>query len=726
MASVELRMPADIFEEMAGAREIVPVQSSTAEANVNLPEKRTPINENRLGAASSELFANVDDFGKYLKKIFKKIVKLQEGDKKNDTAAMKKAAPKPGGKMMSKMIPPPVKGYIMLIKALVSLMPLIKEKVFEAFMSFIGTVWTIIKMISKGIGWVFKQLWGLIKFLTGIIFDVVKWISKKVWNIVKWLFKKLGQLFKWLGKQLWKVVKLVWKGIKKVAKAIWDVLVKLFHRIRKKTLDKFFKTQPQAMALKMDTIKPHNMEAPPNSFEPMEPKEPELGTGGGGQNHTPAINEPIEIREELAKPFNSKSVMNMSNTFKKPKPNQENVIWYYLKPVLKKFADIIGRIVKRIFQPIINKIVDFVKKIIFRFFLNLALSFWMGPAAPAAAVGMTIISLVSLGIQAINFVNDLRNVTSDLGGDPLVDDSVIEDSGPEEMDEEEEEEKIKEEIKDARYFRNKLEKMEEEGHQDELIYRLNEAKYIAELIKQAEQTGNLDEAKRLRAALQLPDEGEIDVYSIKPEVLKKFDRKGFLEEEAKRTAEKFKKYNEAAKTEIMHKDEMEELLIAANGEPEWCEIAKRLISSIAYKIKENFSKETANNAIYMLTTYNYQKTVEEYKGKIDINELRKKQAVARADGYDKFRSFIDDTFDFLPSWLYDIFSVNETIIEHNENAKDPEIAKKEIFDTYAISFTEETKKYREVNEELNQRQNQRLTLWTEILEVLKETRKQTT
>lgn len=726
MASVELRMPADIFEEMAGAREIVPVQSSTAEANVNLPEKRTPIDEGRLRAASSDLFANVDDFGKYLKKIFKKIIKLQEGDKKKGMKGAKKAAPKPGGKMMSKMLPPPVKGYIMLIKLIISLMPLIKEKIFEAFMAFISTVWTIIEMLSKGLGWVFKQLWGLIKFLTKIIFKVVKWIVKKVWKIVKWLFKKLGQLFKWLGKQLWKVVKLVWKGIKKVAKAIWDVLVKLLHKVRKKALNKFFSSQPKAMALKMDTIKPHNMEAPPTAFEPLEPKEPELGTGGGGQDHTSATNKPIEIKEELAKPFNSKSVMNMSNTFKKPKPNQESVIWYYLKPVLKKFADIIGKIVKKIFQPIINKVIDIVKKIIFRFFLNLVLSSWLGPAAPVVAVGMTIVNLISFGIQAISFVNGLREITSDLGGDPLVDDSEIEDSGPEEMDNDEEEEKRKEEIKDARYFRDKLEKLEAEGHQDELIYRLNEAKYIAELIKQAEQTGNLDEAKRLRAALQLPDKGEIDVYSIKSEVLKKFDRKGFLEEEAKRTAEKFKKYNEAAKTEIMHKDEIEELLIAANGEPEWCEIAKRLISSIAYKVKENFSKDTVNNAIYMLTTYNFQTTVEEYKSTIDINELRKKQALTKAHMYDKVRNFIDNTFDFLPSWLYDSFKVNETIIEQNENVKDPEIAKKEIFDVHAISFTEETRKYREVNEELNQRQNQRLILWTEILEVLKETRKQTT
>jgi hypothetical protein len=180
MAAAELRMPADIFEEMAGVREVIPAQSSISAANVNVETHKTPVNESRLQSSSNFLFQKADDFKEYLLKLAGLIFSEQTEQpvskskpKKNNTFNIKKHLQYLG----------------IALLALSKIAPIVAEKTKQS----VNLFWEIIKTIFH---WVKEAvLW-----LMGILWDIVKWLGKQLWKIIKWLGKKIWQLTKWLLK----------------------------------------------------------------------------------------------------------------------------------------------------------------------------------------------------------------------------------------------------------------------------------------------------------------------------------------------------------------------------------------------------------------------------------------------------------------------------------------------------------------------------------------------
>lgn len=78
----EERLPADIFEEMAGVREITPEPSEISEDNVNQEIIKTEIDEGRLTEASKHLLKKVPEFQQYLVKLAKKLFSFQKKEAK--------------------------------------------------------------------------------------------------------------------------------------------------------------------------------------------------------------------------------------------------------------------------------------------------------------------------------------------------------------------------------------------------------------------------------------------------------------------------------------------------------------------------------------------------------------------------------------------------------------------------------------------------------------------
>ena len=77
--AAELSIPADIFEEMAGMKEITPPPSPTGEQNVNSERIVTPIDEARLKVASRAFFSKVErKFVKVLNNVAKKLLSYQK------------------------------------------------------------------------------------------------------------------------------------------------------------------------------------------------------------------------------------------------------------------------------------------------------------------------------------------------------------------------------------------------------------------------------------------------------------------------------------------------------------------------------------------------------------------------------------------------------------------------------------------------------------------------
>ena len=74
-------IPADIFEEMAGMREITPPKSAASEENVKSETIVTPLDEGRLFKASVAFVSKVQKkLVKGFYKVAKRIVELQKGN----------------------------------------------------------------------------------------------------------------------------------------------------------------------------------------------------------------------------------------------------------------------------------------------------------------------------------------------------------------------------------------------------------------------------------------------------------------------------------------------------------------------------------------------------------------------------------------------------------------------------------------------------------------------
>lgn len=708
MAAAELRMPADIFDEMAGVREVIPARSGISEANVNFETQQTPVIEERLFSAADSLFAKADDFKKYMLKLFKQF-QDQRDEEEIAKELKKRAAKKAAKKAAQKFIPPWILFWIKLAEFVINKWPEIRDSIVGAFMSIIGIIQFIFELIWEGVKWLFGKLWDIIKWVGKKLWEFAKWLGKKIWQVTKWLLKKVGQLLKWLGKMLWKLTKLIMKGIKKVACALWNVISRFFHKTRDKVMNKFFPKQPKAMDMAAKPMDSPTIQMPSGEYEFEEPAE--------RANQMP-------IKEVPNKPMKDKALFD-TKCYKAPGKGKESVFWFLIKKVLKKFADFIKKMVMKIFKPLINKLVDIVVKTIVQFIVNLALSAWALAAAPAVAMGLTIAGWIMRGIGFITFVSGLADVFSEMDDgamDSYVDDT--DDGSGSDSDDSVEREGEARKAATLADWKRKLDELEANKLENTAAYAEVKRNYIVGLIEQAEQTGNIEEAKRLRAALSLPETGGFDIYQISTASIGAFDLEKHLEEEAKRTEEKIKRYNKEAQEDVIAKDELEELLVAANGEPEWMVIVRRLIIGLKERLLKIFDKKIYKDSLLEAMGQVGKLPPLDFRFKSKWIQTRKQRAELMTDAMEHIFSLFDgfyNIFDNIRERASGLFGLFE---EEKEDEKPKTLLEAMrdvgvIFQKFSISFTDSTKKFRDTNDRLNEKQHERFLHWLDILILLK-------
>lgn len=698
MAAAELRMPADIFEEMAGVREVIPEQSSIAAANVNVETHKTPVNESRLQSSANFLFQKADDFKEYLLKLAGLIFSEQTEQpvskskpKKNNTFNIKKHLQYLG----------------IALFALSKVAPLVAEKTKQTVQFFYDLIKTIFHWVTKAVLWLMGTLSDILKWLGKQLWNIIKWLGKKIWQLTKWVLQKVGQVLKWLGKQLIKFMRLIMCSIKKLAITIWGIISKLFHRVRDKMSKKYFPKEPAAMQLTPVPEKLPTMVMVSGDYEFEMPEERA---------------KEMPITENKGENFNGK-MPNCKQQFKKTGPNQENRIWYLIKKLLIKAVQFFWRMLKKFF-PVIQKAIGMVVKIIIRFTINLILSAFALAAAPIIAASLTAINAITFVTGLVSFVGGVANTIegmSDMGD--FSESDMISDDAPSSTDEMR---SNKEKAMTTADWKRRLDEMEAKHMENSVAYAAVKSKYISNLILQAEQNGNIEEAKRLRKALKLPETGSFDIYSLNLSSISSFDLDKHLKEEAKRTEEKMKRYNEIAKNEIIAKDEMEELLIGSNGEPDWLLIVQRLVEGLRDRIIQICQKDLYINAVDEATKNSNKQLVTYYKFKSTWIKRRVGRAVNFVESISKFYDALDEFVGYIDNLLkpfYSLFSLKEdeeeikiTEADEDNNAK---IEITQIFNNFNISLMDETKAYRETNDELNNQLHLRLLRWIDILALLK-------
>ena len=701
MAAVELRMPADIFEEMAGVREVIPHRSGISEANVNIETEQTPIIKERLFNASNSLFAKADDFKKYITKLFKQFQNQQ--DEEDITKELKKHAVK---KAAQKFIPPLILFWIKVAEFLINKWPEIRQSIVDTFMTIISAIQFIFEMAWKAIKWIFGKIWSVIKWVGKKLWEFAKWLGKKIWQITKWVLKKVGQLLKWLGKMLWKFMKLLMKGIKKVAQAIWNVISMLFHKNRDVKDSVFFPTQPKAMDMVPTDMKCPPAQMPPHEYKFEEPSERA---------------KEMVIKEAPVKPFIDKHLFSKKG-FKGPGKNKESIFWRLIKKVLIKFAGFMKKMVMKIFDPLIQKLIKIVVSTIVQFYVNLALSAWALALAPAIAASLTVVSWIMKGVGFINFVKDLGDTFSDLDDGSMIDDADDMDIGSNEGDDDAEEKENVVHAATVTDWKRRLDELEANRMENTVAHAEIKRNYIVGLIEQAEQSGNAEEARRLRKALSLPETGVFNIYQISTSDIAAFDLRKHLGEEAKRTEEKVMRYNKEAAEDIIGKDELEELLVGANGEPEWMVIVRRLILGLKERLCKVFDiklyKETLKDTLDKIE----KSEPLEFKFKSKWKEIR---ADYRTDKTLNSLRWLFSFYDFIDSSNDPIKRLINSWMGRDRYGLKPKSRKEVsseisgIFFHYTMNFMDATQKYRKTNEELQKKQHERFLHWLDILILLK-------
>lgn len=223
-------IPADIFEEMAGMREITPPKSAASEENVKSETIVTPLDEGRLFKASVAFVSKVQKkLVKGFYKVAKRIVELQN-----------EAAPKV----------PKKKGWNIFAKIIINETPAetSARETSESFNPF------TLKL---------KLIWAGIKLAVGVLFALGKWIFKIAAKITTTILKLFGKIAKVVGRVfgkalrgiirvITKVSKFVFKAVRKIVKAIWNIIRKLF--FRGKPMPKQFKNEPSPKSMNQPAL----------------------------------------------------------------------------------------------------------------------------------------------------------------------------------------------------------------------------------------------------------------------------------------------------------------------------------------------------------------------------------------------------------------------------------------------------------------------------------------
>lgn len=580
----EERLPADIFEEMAGVRDITPAPGEVVEGSVNGEVIKTEVNVDRLKEASKNLLLKVPNFGKYLHKLAKKLLSFQKPPKKPKKQktvikSVKVVEHESNCASSGKMLP--------------GLWGTVIEVALKAFFWLIKGVIQALLLLGK---WAFKLLWNLGKMLI-----------KVFWKIVRASFKILAKLVRWVGKMLFKFIKLIWRGFVALAKAIWNIIRVLFHRLKRK----FSKNIKEPPGWKLAPRK-MRMHPPPKMDQVGDPKL--TGTK-------------VELSNPKPKPLNTKSLA-PDRSFKPGKigVNRESIIWKAFRKAFDLFLKLIGKLVRKIFGGIIQKLIDIVVKIIVRFTIGQIIGSFLPGIGNALALAATAVTAIMLITEGVMFIRDLsRDVTGE------------ESDEGDEMEDVEEEEKEPQKPKKTTYeFLVDMRKMEAEGKQSTAEYQHVKQQYMVGLLKQAEANGNKHEIKMLKAALGIAENKD---SSATPsyEAVKNADLSKLQQEFNDNVRKQLYARKEINKREIVGSQEIEEILIGAEGEPDWLVFWRQVMVYVNDKSKDKLRRNrytwaVRNAAIQVFNggpmeipvTYNIEDYTYQIEGRRSIKMVRSK------------------------------------------------------------------------------------------------------
>lgn len=556
MAAAELRMPADIFEEMAGVREIVPAQSDIAADNVNLPEEKTPVDEGRLSQAGIVIVKSVPKFVEHIKKFAKKLKDMQ-------------AQPEPPN---PKKFLNPIVVTVHLFESvaeagarvLTQIWDYLKNQIWDVFKSILGKIWDFLKSLVK---WAFKMLWNLGKM-----------IIRLFWNLLKLALKIIWRLMKAIAKVLWKVMQWIWKMVKKLAQAFWNLMMKLLLRIQKKkklNLKKpdFFRNRgPKTLSPQPP---PMSMPKAPNQF--AEPTAKMIGME-------------VKLSMKKAKPFNTKKLTIGKSFNIRRKGKRESIIWRLVKGVFNMFLRMLSKLIEKIFGKIISKLVDTVVRIIVRFVIMQIIGSCVPGLGNAFALAMTAITAIIMIADAVDFIKGLQQMINP--------DGTEEDDEPDdEPDDEDDDDKTKipEKLTTNKLY-EKLKDMGSKGLQNTVAYNQYKKDYMVQLLKQAEATGNIAESKALRKAMGLSIDFGSPEGTVNHLKINKINLEEFQSDLERRARDTHFQRLESNKNKLITDNEVEEILIGAEGETDWMQFWKRVMEFILNKLPDRYSKETIVNA----------------------------------------------------------------------------------------------------------------------------------
>ena len=697
MATAELRMPADIFEEMAGVREIVPVQSDTAEGNVNLPKQKTPIDENRLQQVGFIIVKAVPEFKNHILKLAKKLKDMQ---------APPAPPPKPKG------LRNPITVTIHLFESAAEAGARVLTKIWEYLLK---GVWFVFKLALKAVWWVLKTL---VKWAFKLLWSLGKMLIKIFWKLLKMAMKLLWKMMKWITKILWKMMKWVWKMIKKLAKAFWNLMIKLINKIKKKKKqnpkkpDFFRKVGPKNLAPTTPSMK---MPKAPNQFA-----EPDAKMTGME----------VKLTEKKAKPFQTNKLSAKKTFSIRRKGKRENIIWKLVKGVFNMFLRMLAKIIGKIFSKIIKKLIDTVVRIIVRFVIMQIIGSCIPGLGNAFALAMTAITAIILIADAVDFIHGLQKT---INSDGVEEDN---DDEPDKPDEDDDDEAGPKKLTTNELY-SKLTEMELKGEENTAQYNQYKKDYMVQLLKQAEAAGNISEVKALKEAMGIPLDKDSSSATVNVTKINNLNLYEFQLDLERRNKETYFKRVEQNKTKLITENEMEEVLVGAEGETDWLQFWRRVMEFIMHRLPNRYSKATIVTAYGNALIYGkgFKQTIdkeiprEPYKVYYDARKTsRRASSLAR-------HMLHCDRIVAREAWRNQMAQESMVEILRSETTvwgwikalvfnDYPYIQKtQELVELHRVNLQEGTAKLRELSDDSNNQQKIKYNHWVDVLiELIKQSR----
>lgn len=680
MSAAVKRMPACIFEEMAGIQNISPLPSKEVADNINQEEKPIKVDSGRLKEVGKALVKKTPQFCNYIFKLFKKLTAYQQGVK--EKKSKKPSFISINFKAISNVVKKPG-------RLLIKIVNWVKGK-------FLGLLESVVKGVFKTAKWVLK--WAF-----KIMWKTAKLITELLWKTIKFAFKTLVKLLKWSLKILGKTLRLLWKGFVNLAKVFWRLMKRLF--IKKKSP---FKA-------------PYLLNEPPG----LTPKDPiaKIPSSPSMQTSVSIIKSGNNAELMVGKAENFKTSWASSNklqstfNYKGRRSRVETFLWKIIKRILKAFWKVLRKLIKRVFGKIIDKLIGVTVKIIVRFVVAQVVGSLLPGIGNAIALAATAINAIMLIGDAISFIKGLADTVDDLKNG-LVDNEEYDDA--EEQEETVAKEDIKKRKKEISDYRNRMEELAAEGKENTVEYNENKKQYMLELLKQAQASGDLSEVKALKDAMGIVidkngNESAPNMEKIKEVDLAALNRQ--LIEEQEKELQLNRKKN---KTAIINNDELDKLLVAANGEPEWMVIVKRLVLALfdrienRYKNKEKYEWAVRNALILNEVPEIKAEYIVPREEWLDYHQNRKNEKlnflIASANVLMKISS--DKAIDVMNSPT--ISALLSVLVNHPTH-----LAKLvPLLEKNTVNLMDETEVYRKSIKECNKMQRRKTNAWIDILTLL--------